>query len=266
MFIAMAVVILLLAIAVHEFSHAVAMRHYGVSIKRAGLGFPVPPMFSVRIPRISFPITFSWTLIGAYVEPTTEGVERMKKLPYRKQAVIYGAGVVANLLMGLVFFALLVLLSSGFTLEEQLARLLIGVVVFVIITRFISIFCSFVIIPLGLALFVFVAFMIIQAIIVDPANAVATGANGNVGGPITIVKMAIGTQTFFDVLLWGWFISLALATTNMLPLSILDGGRIFQAAVKELVGEKAATISMTITSVIFIAFIFFVLAGDIIQG
>lgn len=266
MFIAIAILILVAVLAIHEFSHAVAMRHYGVPVKQAGLGFPVPPMITLSVPRISFPITVSWFLLGAYVSPTPEGEELMKKLPYREQAVIFGAGVVANLVTAAVIYVVLVLFVSDYSLTEQLVRAGLVAAVVILGIRFISFFCSFAIIPLGLAMFAAVAFIVVKAVLVDPVEAVASGADGNIAGPVGIVKMTFAIKDFWDVMIWGYIISMALGTTNMLPLSILDGGRIFQAALKEYVSEKAAVASMAISSVMFVALILFVFAGDFMQG
>jgi len=75
----------------HELSHAIVARSVGVKVKDAGLAF------FLFIP-------------AAFVEPDDEELE---KAPVKKKALIYSAGVGANVILGLLFLGLTLTIISG---------------------------------------------------------------------------------------------------------------------------------------------------------
>jgi len=88
------IVALAIVAIVHEFSHGIFMRLFGVKIKSTGLVFLGP-------------------VLGAFVEEEKKGFEKKRKL---EQMTILGAGVFANVIFALIFYGLYVLFFfSSFT-------------------------------------------------------------------------------------------------------------------------------------------------------
>lgn len=87
---------------VHEFSHGILARLYRIKIKRIGL------------------IPFGIVPVGAFVEPDERQVERLDK---DRQNNIFVAGIAANFLFMLIFFALLLTLDQLFTRVVVLATI-----------------------------------------------------------------------------------------------------------------------------------------------
>ncbi len=77
---------LLIVAVVHEFSHGIFMKTFGVKIKSTGFAFLGP-------------------ILGAFVEEEKRG---FKKKKIKEQLTILGAGVFANIIFALIFFILLI--------------------------------------------------------------------------------------------------------------------------------------------------------------
>ncbi len=76
--------------AVHEFAHGVYMRRYNIKIKSTGIAFLGP-------------------ILGAFVEQDEKDMKKAKKID---QMTILGAGVFANIVVGILFFIILALFFS----------------------------------------------------------------------------------------------------------------------------------------------------------
>lgn len=102
------------ALILHETSHAVVMRRFGVEIEEFGLGFPVRilPQFSLKLKNLPR-FRFSLLLLGAYVKPSIEGGRKIGGLDYNKQMLIYGAGVLTNFVCFGLSFPLGIILTGG---------------------------------------------------------------------------------------------------------------------------------------------------------
>src|SRR3989344_3615765 len=81
------IVALAIVAIVHEFSHGIFMRRFGIKIKSTGLVFLGP-------------------ILGAFVEEEKRGFEKKKNV---EQMTVLGAGVFANSLFALIFYGLYVL-------------------------------------------------------------------------------------------------------------------------------------------------------------
>lgn len=71
---------------VHEFSHGIFMKRYGIKIKSTGIAFLGP-------------------ILGAFVEQDEEDMKKAKKID---QMTVLGAGVFANLICAIIFLFLLI--------------------------------------------------------------------------------------------------------------------------------------------------------------
>jgi len=100
------IVALAIVAVVHEFSHGIFMRRFGVKIKSTGLVFLGP-------------------ILGAFVEEEKKGFEKKKRL---EQMTILGAGVFANIVFALIFYGLYVLFffialtASGYAFNSYAAE------------------------------------------------------------------------------------------------------------------------------------------------
>ncbi len=79
------IIVILIAAAIHEFSHGVLARRFGVPIKSSGFAFLGP-------------------IIAAFVEPDEAHLLRIRK---RKQIAIFSMGPFANIVFGIIVFLIL---------------------------------------------------------------------------------------------------------------------------------------------------------------
>ena len=250
---------------VHELGHAVAMAYYGIPIQAAGVGIPIPGLslkFHLYTPSPEyrhklFPeglvITLSPLLLGAYVQPAAEGEERVKTLPYRAEAEIYGAGVWSNTLSALILFIFLRLYAFGFN-QDRYGFLLCGVVMVLAVGlwKYKTVFCAFGVPVLSILLIALLSFLVLQS-----------GASKTFSGPVGIVRLMQESTTALDVLKWGFILSLGIGLTNMLPFLPLDGGHTAMAIVRRHCPRHQHRIER-VSMMIGIGFILFVLLNDVL--
>jgi membrane-associated protease RseP (regulator of RpoE activity) len=206
----------------HEVGHLLAFRDAGVPIARLGLGLPLKPMLVIPPgKRRSFALTLSPWLIGAYVTPGGDKPATvLDRLPFRQAAWAEGAGVVMNMIVGCLLFAVVGALDSRW----QAVLFVAAAGLLWVIRRSLV----FVIVPLGIASAVMLGVWL--------TSDVRTHQSGGVVGlPAMLtshdVRYAIGIAAA---------VSFSLALVNMAPLTPLDGGRMLRSAVLAWKGNKAA--------------------------
>lgn len=245
----------LLTLSIHELGHVWALRRYGVPIEEISL----MGMRLSRVPHLSFTYTFRGAenptriavhpfLVGAYVKSDTGAMER---LHVKDQAVIFGAGPFVNFLYSLIAFGLLAVTHPS---GDQMT---VGVVCFVLaalLLVFRTAFCRYGVLVVGVLL----AGLILHALFIVRGGEV-------VGGPVTIVSdmsgiyqaNAAAMNHFRGAVLISVIVSLALGTTNALPLPPFDGGqaaRLYLSAWNKKVGSY-------FTGVGFILFLVLIMAA-----
>lgn len=214
------VLILLAAIAIHELAHAIAMRNEGVKIDAAGLGLPIQPM--LRIPtRWGITLTLSPWLVGAYVSTTDADNRKIEQLPYKRQAWILNAGILANLTTAAACITVITALNGAWYKAALSAAVTAAIWHY----------------RKGLAAYVvpFGAIPALGAVIYGLIDSWSQGQTGLglagigvfapqvAGTPITVLKeLAIITAV----------LSLALAVMNMIPIYGLDNGRVVELAMR----------------------------------
>ncbi len=221
MYIALAILLAIISIAIHELGHAFAMRRMGIRIKEISLFGFGPRILSFRFERF-FPgseVTLRSIPLGAFVEARESSYRRFKRnSSFAEEAYISGAGPVANLWFGafLISAAIVTRALEGETLLEiHWVVLSFGFVLSVPFLFFkVREWVSKALPILGVL--VLVAFL---SWIPNPGNLYA-----EVGGPVMIVQIFSGVSSLRDALFWGGLVSLDLALLNALPLGPLDGG------------------------------------------
>ena len=246
MFFVIFLVLLLVALAVHELSHGWVMKYYSIEVPEAGLGIPIPhlPYFRIKISP-TFTFCIHPLLLGAYVTPAND--KDIETLPYSAKAHIFGAGSIGNFIMGFILLALSLILGLIFNLELLIWDLMIPLAVSVILPILFwkgsRVFSIYVFPVLGFFLIGFLAWSIMTF-----------GVSKSVMGPVGIVHIGMKFSTFPEILLWGANVSIGLALVNLLPLLPLDGGRTLIALVKEVFGEnQAAERIITITGIFILS-------------
>ncbi|MDX1607779.1 MAG: site-2 protease family protein [Candidatus Spechtbacterales bacterium] len=264
-----AIGLITLALVPHEAAHAVAAINRGIKIKEAGLGLPWGPRLYFNVPGINFPITITAALVGAYVDTTEEGERMMKALPASEKAVIYGAGIIANLMTALLGYAVyqLVLLDT-----IELKYVLVSLIMWfaaALMWRFRK-WVALVGIPLaGLAIIGYLAYILWPSFSQDFAYAVTHGG-ASVDGGGTRLLSAIGLVALISkftaiphLILWFILISAIFGISNVLPFRWLDGGLIFNNLYKKITGRELPVNFTKFTGVLLISLSVIAVWGDI---
>jgi membrane-associated protease RseP (regulator of RpoE activity) len=251
MWIALSVVVLLVHLAVHEAAHALALRRLGGNIKEAGLGLPFWPRLRTQVmvpsrdrsqgPR---PLTLSLSpwILGAYVEPDDASLALLERASYRDRAWFAGAGVVANLLLGLSTFAVL-LVGHGRYLSAVIL-VAVGVLVWVgrkLVTAAMPV--------LGIAILVWLVVAL-------------AGSLGEANGPVGTARWLAETNGLESLLILATELGLGLAAVNCIPIFPFDGGRVADAALTDLFGAKVSGRFRSATGVFAAVLILYSLVSD----
>lgn len=108
-----AIIILSIAVLVHEYGHFLAARRVGVAVRIFSIGFG-PKLWSWRRRETEFRI--AWIPLGGYVMPAVEDETDYFRLSIGKRAVLAAGGPIASLLFPLVCFSLFNLFTEGLSL------------------------------------------------------------------------------------------------------------------------------------------------------
>jgi len=253
MFFAIFIILILVALVVHELSHGMAMRRYGVEVPEAGLGLPIPRLPSLAI-KFSSGFTFRIHpfLLGAYVRPKSS--EDIEKLSYQEKAHIYGAGVIANFIMGILIIIPWTIVKL-FKYPEEIAANLIVLILLIaavfVLWRFSKKISAYILPFMGVAMMVYLVWSL-----------AAVGAEESVMGPVGLFTMGMGFVSFYQATIWGAYVSIGFAMMNLLPFLPLDGGRImteflqhkFKAGNSVEMGIKVASAAFFLAIIILVFF------------
>jgi len=208
---------LAVVIGIHEASHMLVSKLFGVKVLKFSLGFG-PVLFSKKIKGTSYELAA--LPLGGYVQCSGENPESNVKdgffsLPWWKRSLIALAGPVANLILGFgLVFALLVLFK-GWPIVAGLQKAW-ELFSFVIVTTLKWVF--------GML----------------PKTSEAVGGTSGLSGPIMVTKILLssareGAAQFLFVLS---LISLSLGLFNLFPIPGLDGAHILIYILEGVYGRK----------------------------
>ena len=183
-----------LVILVHEFGHFIAARIVGMPIRIFSIGFG-PKLWAVKKKETEYRIAM--IPLGGYVMPDVEDEKEFLAVPLYKRIVMTAGGPLASIVLPLFCFALANCISTGVSLNSLFIKPFLQIY---------TIFSGVVIALLGM----FSQHSQLSGII----GVVAQGGQF-IGGSFVKAIQFIG------------LISLNLAVLNLVPLPVLDGGKIF---------------------------------------
>ncbi len=182
-----------LLVLIHELGHLVGARLVGIPVARFSVGLG-PSLWAVRIGGTEYRL--SAIPFGGYVMPAVETMDGLFRISAWKRAVFFASGPLANLLLPIPLFATLSILQDGFSV--------VGVTITPIEQTWHI---------LGEVLAAFSGLWGHTHAIVGSIGLVIEGSNFVGLTPTRAIQFAI-------------FMSLNLAILNLLPVPILDGGRL----------------------------------------
>ncbi|MDP2676713.1 MAG: site-2 protease family protein [bacterium] len=211
------IVLIILAIAVHELGHAILMRHYGVAISEICILGVGPKLLSFRCRKFfgDTPITVRLFPLGAFVKPA----EPMDNFIGNKQYEhIFVGGIAMNFLYtGFLvgIFSLLIAFRGNVIAPVPLLLCLASSGIGLCLWKLPRVI-GYIVPILGFSVLAFIIY-----------NLTTLPIGESVAGPIGIGMLVAKINAYSYGLLFGAFISINLGIINMLPLFPLDGGQIF---------------------------------------
>ena len=249
-YVLLAIALSLLAISFHELGHAFKMRKYGIEIKEICLlGFG-RVLYTFRLPFWfgDTPIHIKSILLGASVEITDAGTERIDRLPYHAYADIYGGGIIANivyilLLISFLFlsFGILTITSdvTGALYALEIALLLVGVGY--LIWRYAHYVSAYLFPPLSLL----IMYLVFEGLLHVSSF---KEAQDSLGGPVGVATIGTNIYNSYQGLaapvMTAVLVSVALGSTNLIPLIPLDGGHLMLRLIRALVPTQYPRMEM----------------------
>lgn len=207
-----------MSIVCHELGHVLAYRARGIEIERVVIGIPIRWVPRIRLSFRGTPVVVSMLLAGGLVWLTPEGRRQKELLSYHEQALINGAGILANFFFaGILFTIPLIIYVLCVPLPNVSPKLVFlmfatpGAMIVLWLAR--RSFCSY-FIPIigGLELITFLYLATTRLVFAAV-------------GPVGYGKMVVeGAKTDFGGVAWAVTISLLLGVSNMFPFVPSDGG------------------------------------------
>lgn len=220
----LALLLIFFSIMMHELGHAIAMYRRGVAIEEIGFGMKIPflPKISWTFKLKKFPsilFRINPVPLGAFVKPKEQGVKYMEQLRYGDEASIYGAGIVTNLILGLVFFSLNHIFDMEMGSSEIMQIVAVDLFLALAVYGLRRLISLYLIVPAGLFT---IAYLII---------AMGNHPFGEVfGGPASIAIVAHEhSRSLSEVFSIAGLVSMSIGLVNCMPIYPLDGGRIMEA-------------------------------------
>lgn len=207
---------LLVIVGIHEYGHFFFAKRYGIVPTNFSIGFG-PELFGLNHEGTRF----SWRIIplGGFVEfsDQEEKVEEiLKSLTKWQRIKVYFAGPLANLLLCIVMAAMAVFMG---VLPEPASQLPVILQLLIAIIGTVVLF--FLAIPISI--------YVLYSLVIKPVEnmAMVDGPIGIITGEHIPTEVAAVVGYGGEVVFTLWLMSLAVGSFNLLPISILDGGRIF---------------------------------------
>lgn len=229
-----AVLALGLIIFVHESGHYIAARRKGIPVAIFSVGFG-PRLWGLRKGDTDYRI--SMIPLGGYVMPKLKELEDLHRIPVNRRIAFSLGGPLANIVFATILLSIHNAIHSGITLTNILLLPPVQTVSVII-----SMLVSF------------------TTLVTDPGNMSGVAGMATSGG--SMISGGIGPLITFMIL-----VNLNLAIFNLLPLPVLDGGKIMMAILEKVsIKTRKAQIPITVASLILILILMiFTTISDIIN-
>lgn len=233
----------LAVLATHEAGHALALRRYGVPIVEAGLGLPFGPRITLKpTRRRPFRLSISLLLVGAYVTPDSDHMERLEALPYTDQAWYAGAGIAVNAVTGAALFAILRAVE-----HQWIPAAIFGGIAAVIVAAP-RVFCAYIVPALALPVTALLAKTLTTSI-------------GQPSGPVGVARL-LHVSSPSNALWAAALVAVNLALFNIFPIYPLDGGRIASALVQRWAGRNASKVFQGGSALLMLGLLAYIVGDD----
>ena len=221
---------LLLIIGIHEYGHFFFAKKFGLEVPQFSIGFG-PKLFSFFRDGTEFSLRV--IPFGGYVNlPPGREIE---KLSAWKQVMISAGGPLANLLLCIV----------------------VSVILYGFYALFYTVFIFLALVPLTM--------VSLWNIAIHPIAGLKM-----ISGPVAIFsgnaipdEMLAGFPMWRQALLTIYVLSLVIGSFNLMPISVLDGGRIFQILLHPF--PRFVRVWQISTSLLFAALVFYAISADVIN-
>lgn len=236
---------LFIVIFIHELGHVVAFRRIGMEVDTMSIGLAWGPRITIkskllrRYAGANFTLILSPLVIAGYVKPSRP--EQEDELRADEKALVYGGGVIANLLLSIFIYAAITLMvawnSSGKIVVAETVPLLGGQSIWLILALFglsalilcsaARFICRFIFPVIGFAVLALLVFVLWRI-----------SANPSVlaqGGFIVLADQTEQASALGYFWAYVGYFSVILGLGNLLPLYPLDGGHIAMIHVKRFV-------------------------------
>lgn len=258
------ILLFLLSISAHELGHAYAMKRNRIPLREICiLGFgPKLLVFHLRRWFGETPISIRLIPLGASVRPLEED-DPFGNLKFSQRTYIYGAGIIANFFLAGLFWIAVCVLINDFHHRFWIA---VGLMVIGVLPKI----SSYLIPCIGIF---FLAFLVYFTF----SRPLKQFQEDN--GSVVLITQEIHKAAADDhqtplnirlakVVNLAAIISFSLAIFNSFPLSILDGGKIFQDIITSRFRKRrrlAIYIFQIMTAIPLLAFILSALSADVVR-
>ena len=257
------VVAIVLHLILHEAAHGFAMKHRGVRLAEASIGIG-PAIYRWHSRRLDCPAHLRLVPVMGYVQPADGEAERLEKQSYRDQTACYGAGIIVNLILAFAAYAAMgIWIAGAGNVSLGLWHTAIGSGLALLFWFGRGWIMAYVLPLIGVLTLALIVFSLIEIGGRAVGGPITTATTSPVTGEHTIAAVA-GVPIGFQLLAALVLVGLGLATFNALPLFILDGGRIADAALRRFChNQKAVKYWRVISGCLAGGLIVFALGGDI---